>query len=133
MTAVSAAHYKVTYKDPFNDIVYVENLKELKETFYDNADCINISKETKKGTRELDLKPLIYSFDLSYVDKIPVYDLYVSCGSTDNIKPELVIKTFYNACKLGEFDENALDIMRIDMFTGEKNNLISLGDIGDDK
>ena len=133
MTAVTAAHYRVSYKDPSDDIVYVDNLKELKDSFYDKADAINIIKETKKGERALDLKPLVYDFDLDFDGRVPVYDLYVSCGSTDNIKPALVIKPFYETCNLGEFNENSLDIMRVDMYTGEPNHLISLGSIGDDK
>ncbi|MCF0129438.1 MAG: DUF2344 domain-containing protein [Pseudobutyrivibrio sp.] len=133
MTAVTAAHYRVTYKDSKDDIVYIDNLKDLKESFYDKAESINIIKETKKGERALNLKPLIYDFELDFNDGVPVYDLWVSCGSTDNIKPELVIKTFYETCNLGDFNENSLDIMRVDMYTGEPNYLISLGSIGDDK
>ncbi|MCR5415807.1 MAG: TIGR03936 family radical SAM-associated protein [Pseudobutyrivibrio sp.] len=132
MSAVTAASYIVTYKDSKDDACYIENIADLKEKFFDEASSINIIKKTKKGERELDLKPLIYRFNIEIKDGVPVYDLLVSSGSTDNIKPELVIKAFHEYLGLPEFDELSLDIKRIDMFTGEKDALVSLGDIGDE-
>ncbi|MCR4694030.1 MAG: TIGR03936 family radical SAM-associated protein [Pseudobutyrivibrio sp.] len=132
MTAVTAASYIVTYKNPKDDICYIDNLLDLKQKFFDEAYAINIIKKTKKGERELDLKPLIYRFDLSFKDNVPVYDFLLSSGSSDNIKPELVVKAFHEYLGLPEFDDLSLDIKRIDMFTGESDAFISLGDIGDD-
>ena len=111
---------------------YIENICDLKELFFDKAECINIIKKTKKGQREVDLKPLIYRFDISIKDGIPVYDLLLSSGSSDNIKPELVIKAFHEFLGLLEFDELSLDIHRVDMYTGQPNQFISLGEIGDE-
>ena len=133
MSAVTAASYIVTYKDCKDDACYIENICDLKEKFFDEAACINIVKKTKKGERELDLKPLIYRFNIEVKDKVPVYDLLLSSGSTDNIKPELVIKAFHEFLGLPEFDELSLDIRRIDMFTGQPDNFVSLGDIGDER
>ena len=132
MSAVTAASYIVTYKDCKDDACYIENIKDLKEKFFDEAQSINIVKKTKKGERELDLKPLIYHFNLDIKDGVPVYDLLLSSGSTDNIKPELVIKAFHEYLGLPEFNELSLDIMRIDMYTGEPNSFVSLGEIGDE-
>lgn len=131
MSAVTAASYKVSYKNSDDDIKYVENLVDLKNKFFDEAESIFIVKETKKGTRELDLKPLVYRFNMDTSGNLPVYDLLVSSGSVDNIKPELVIKAFHEYIGLPEFDDLSLNITRVDMFTGDKDNLISLGDIGD--
>ncbi len=132
MSAVTAASYIVTYKDPKDDACYIDNIIDLKEKFFDEAYSIDIIKKTKKGERELDLKPLIYRFNLVIKDGVPEYDLLLSSGSTDNIKPELVIKAFHEYLGLPEFNDLSLDIKRIDMFTGEPDNLVSLGDIGDD-
>ena len=131
MSAVTAASYVVTYKDPKDDACYIDNICDLKVKFFDEAASINIVKKTKKGERELDLKPLIYRFNISIEDKVPVYDLLLSSGSTDNIKPELVVKAFHEFLGLPEFDELSLDIMRVDMYTGETDNFISLGNIGE--
>ena len=132
MSAVTAASYIVTYKDSKDDACYVDNIADLKQKFFDEAPFISIIKKTKKGERELDLKPLIYRFNLDIKDGVPVYDFLLSSGSTDNIKPELVVKAFHEFLGLPEFDELSLDIRRIDMFTGEPDNFISLGDIGNE-
>ncbi len=132
MSAVTAASYIVTYKDSKDDACYIENICDLKQKFFDEAHGINIVKKTKKGERELDLKPLIYRFNIEIKDGVPVYDLLLSSGSTDNIKPELVIKAFHEYLGLPEFNDLSLDIKRIDMYTGEPKELVSLGDIGDE-
>ena len=132
MSAVTAASYIVTYKNPKDDACYIDNIIDLKEKFFDEAASINIVKKTKKGERELDLKPLIYRFNLEVKDNVPVYDLLLSSGSTDNIKPELVIKAFHEYLGLTEFDELSLDIQRVDMYTGEPDSFVSLGEIGDE-
>lgn len=132
MSAVTAASYIVTYKDSKDDACYIDNICDLKKKFFDEAHAINIVKKTKKGERELDLKPLIYRFNIEVKDGVPVYDLLLSSGSTDNIKPELVIKAFHEFLGLPEFDELSLDIHRVDMFTGVPESLISLGEIGDE-
>ena len=129
MSAVTAASYRVTYKSDTDDICYIDNLLDLKRTFFDDRDSIIITKETKKGSRELDLKPLVFNFNISYEGKVPVYELCLKSGSVDNIKPELFIKTFHEFIGLPEFDELTLEIMRIDMFTGEPDALISLGEV----
>ncbi len=132
MSAVTAASYIVTYKDSKDDACYIDNIADLKQKFFDESPSISIIKKTKKGERELDLKPLIYRFNLDIKDGVPVYDFLLSSGSTDNIKPELVVKAFHEFLGLPEFDELSLDIRRIDLFTGEPDNFISLGDIGDE-
>lgn len=133
MSAVTAASYIVTYKDCKDDACYIDNILDLKEKFFDEAASINIVKKTKKGERELDLKPLIYRFNIELKDNVPVYDLLLSSGSTDNIKPELVIKAFHDFLGLPEFDELSLDIRRIDMYTGQPGDFVSLGEIGDER
>jgi len=132
MSAVTAASYRVTYKDNKDHISYIDNLVDLKSKFYDESESIYIIKKTKKGERELDLKPLIYRFNMEIKDRVPTYDFLLSSGSTDNIKPELVVKAFHEYLNLPEFDDVSLDIERIDMFTGDPENFVSLGEIGDE-
>lgn len=132
MTAVTAASYRVSYKNADDKANSLENLFDLKADFFDNASSIIVTKQTKKGSRDLDLKPLIYQFDLVYEDGSYVYNLCLSSGSTDNIKPELVISAFHKYANLPDCDRITLDIMRLDMFTGPNDALISLGDLGDE-
>lgn len=45
----------------------------------------------------MDLKQLVYAFDVSERDGRPVFYLKVSTGSTDNLKPELVLEAMFQA------------------------------------
>jgi len=132
MSALTAAFYKVTYKNSADCAAIINQVEDAKTKFFDESAQINIIKETKKGTRELDLKPLIYKFDVSVQNENIIYDLLLSSGSTDNIKPELVIYHLHKF--LGqELDDMSLAIERTEMYTGEPDGFIALGDIGDEK
>ena len=111
---------------------------EQKLEEYLNRSQINVIKKTKKGERELDLKPLIYDFTISEVcnscgDSGIIFSLLVSTGSTDNIKPELVLDHFFRS--MGKTDLGRYDffIHREDMLTGQAPDFVSLGEIGHDK
>ena len=81
--------------------------------------------------REMDLKPLVYAFDVKEIDGKPAFYLNVCTGSVDNIKPELVLASIYE--KLGlEYNESAIAIHRIDTYTTDEKTgkLVSLLNIG---
>ena len=90
-----------------------------------------IVKQTKKGERELDLKPLIYRL----CRKGEAVFMQVSTGSTDNIKPELVMETFYRFRNM-EYPPFAMQIQREEVYAdlGEdgSRHLIPLEDLGED-
>ena len=132
MSSLAAAKYVLTYKHPENFPYSVEELQSAKEQFFDQADTISIVKKTKKGERELDLKPLIYEFDIMQRQGVVEFHLFVSTGSVDNIKPELVLQHFFTTldCPL---EENAFFIHRVDMFAQGEEGFISLGDVGYEK
>ena len=138
MSSVTAASYLLSYKHPDEFPYTITELQASKKAFFDDAKTIPIIKKTKKGERELDLKPLIYDFNISEVcnscgDSSILFSLVVSTGSTDNIKPELVLEHFFK--HLGKEDLGRYDffIHRKDMLTGEVGQFVSLGEIGDDK
>ncbi len=103
MSLVAAARYTVAFRPgcmPQNPEEWFVGLI----SFYDR-DRVNIIKKTKKGEKELDLKPLIYELK-SYVPKSyepesapcagqPALSMLISTGSTENIKPELVLDAYY--------------------------------------
>ena len=62
--------------------------------FY-GQDEVLISKKTKKGEKQLDLKQLVYELSASMEDGSPVIFMKISTGSTENIKPELVLDAYY--------------------------------------
>lgn len=123
MASVAAAAYTVRFregKEPKTDIGAVLPDFLAREQ-------VVITKKTKKGIRELDLKQGIFS--LQYVDG--VFFMLVDASSGGNIKPGLVIEAIL--AQSGEaLQENALQIVREDMYTEEgKKKLVSLGEIGE--
>lgn len=87
MTEVAAASYLVSFyegKEPFNG-----NWKQKFNEFA-GSEHIFASKKTKAGIRELDLKPLIYKYEIRGNE---IYML-LSAGSVDHVKPSLVISAF---------------------------------------
>lgn len=132
MSSLAAASYSLTYKHPEQFSYSLDDLKGAKKVFFDDANEIPIVKKTKKGERELDLKPLIYDFDISQKGEKITFYLFVSTGSVDNIKPELVLQHFFASMEC-EVEDNAFFIHRIDMFARNEDGFVSLGDVGYEK
>ena len=121
MASIFAADYSVSFRDGFMpDFSCVDILGKMYDEQY-----INVLKKTKKNESMVDIKPGIFSFSGDN-DKI---DMCLSCGSVLNIKPELVIKTVFE--KMGrDLDRFALSIKRREIYTGSRDELISLDMIG---
>ncbi len=128
MASLAASDYTLTYKHPENFSFSLEELQDAKIKFFDEPKQIIITKKTKKGERELDLKPLVYDFTISEMDGVIEFYLFVSTGSTDNIKPELVLIHFFASFGV-EVDENTFFIHRHDMMTRVNDRFVSLEDI----
>lgn len=129
MSMVAAADYTVTFRDsakPADLDVFFEEL----EAFYRQEELV-ITKKTKRGEREVDLKPLIYDL---HREGDAVF-MQLSTGSSDNIKPELVLEAFYSQKGL-EFSELYVQIQREEVYgntgDGEHRVLTPLEDFGED-
>lgn len=123
MASVTAADYEVRFRE--NRKPEIDFGKALNELL--SKQEILVTKKTKKSERTIDIKPFIYK---AYFDN-DVFHFTLSCGSVDNTKPELVMKAlcdFVNV-PLGEFD---LLLKRTELYTGERDSLISLDEIGSD-
>lgn len=134
MSIVAAADYTLSYKEGYESPLSVEQWqKAVKEQFKD-AEAFSIIKKTKKSEREVDLKPLVYAFEVKeFADQKPEFFLKVSTGSVDNIKPELVLSSLYE--KLGlEYNEHAIQIHRMEVYakSEETEEFISLLDLGEE-
>lgn len=145
MASVRAASYRLTYARGEAPASFEELQKAVRE-FYEDAASIPIIKETKKTTRELDLKPLIFQWnvlqDPLHVPEHPAdpsdgecgdvgYEILLNTGSKDNIKPQLVMEHFHQFLHLNP-EEWPIRIVRYDMYTDGENGLISLDDVGKD-
>ena len=129
MASVAAASYTVRFREgrePGFD--YVNEL-----TAFMAQESIMITKETKKSTLEIDLKPGIYECKANE-DK-SIYML-VDASSAGNIKPIQIIEAFL--ASHGEtLQENALLIHRNDTYTNvakknKRRRLVPLDAIGTD-
>ena len=127
MASVAAAGYTLEWKDGYE---IPSNLEELVNRFY-NQDSIMVTKQTKKSTLELDLKPGIY--DLKGTSN-SVYML-VDASSSGNIKPTLLLEALYSFVGK-EFDPMAIQITREETYAdiGEngKRDLVPLDAVGED-
>jgi hypothetical protein len=74
----------------------------------------------------------VYALEVSEdEDENPSFFLKLSAGSTDNIKPELVLASLYE--KLGiPFNEQTIQIHRLEVYArDEAGELVPLIDLGD--
>jgi len=129
MASVAAAAYTIRFRDGREpEFDYTAKIPE----FY-AKESILITKETKKNTLEIDLKPGI--FDLKVLDDKSIYML-VDASSSGNIKPSQVMEAFvaeYGAV----LAENAYTVTREETYTNvaRKNRrprLVPLDAIGND-
>ena len=106
--------------------------------YFEVSDELIITKKTKKGTRQLDLKPLVHELSRCADKKdypgtvkgiaktSACFYTTLSSGSVDNIKPELLFSHLLQSVGVEE-DKINLGIHRMELYTKEKNgNLVSL-------
>lgn len=127
MSLVCAADYTLAFREGYAPDDVEGFFRKLQE-FY-GQEQIMIVKKTKRGQKEMDLKPLIYKLERRG-EKI---FMQVSTGSTDNIKPELVMETFYES-RQWEYPEFAFQIQREEVYgrDGTTGGLIPLESFGED-
>ena len=73
----------------------------------------------------LDIKPLIYGFQVTDRGGVPSFYLKLSTGSTDNLKPELVLEALFLHMGL-TYDPNAIQIHRKDVYASDGDDFVSL-------
>lgn len=117
MSLVAAASYRVTAREDMPGF-FAEAEALLKR------DSLLITKKTKKGEREVDLIPLIYE---CHAEENSLY-LTLSSGSTDNIKPELVLNALYDI-QGKTMPKYLFCIERLEVYA---ENLIPLDELGED-
>ena len=108
---IDSSTYTVILEPMNEDDISDKELSEKLKAFLDSPDII-VEKKTKKGMKNIDLKPYILAFDLHEGDKV-CFDLKLPAGSTLNINPNLLINAF--ADQLGV--ELYADITRAAIYT----------------
>lgn len=101
MSIVAAADYTLCFRPGYEpkDRTQEEWFQGLME-FYRQPQVI-VTKKTKRGQAELDIKPLVYELRESRTgDGQAALFMKISTGSSSNIKPDLVLDAYY--ASLGE-------------------------------
>ena len=127
MASVAAAGYTLEWKEGYE----VPADLEKQATAFFEQNSIMVTKQTKKSTLELDLKPGIYEMKST---KDSIYIL-VDASSSGNIKPTLLLEAFYEFIGK-EFEPLAIQITREETYTdigknGDRN-LVPLDAVGED-
>lgn len=102
MAAVAAADYEIWYKQG-SDIPQIirdyPKLQQCLNDFFIKPSEVLITKKTKKSEKKMDLKKLVYDFRILPPKErffgLPAFYINVCTGSTDNLKPELVLESFF--------------------------------------
>lgn len=129
MSAVAAADYEIRIKEGY-EVPKVDD-QDVLERFFVKPKEVLISKKTKKGEKIMDLKKLVYDFRIFMENGRPVFYLKVCTGSTDNLKPELVLSAFYEF--MGQtLNPFSIQIHRLDVYGEEEGRLVSLGEMGEE-
>ena len=124
MTIVTAADYEVWFREGFEpDWDWKGALKE-----FCGRESIPWTKETKKGTREVDMREWIYDMEI----RDPSVYLRLCCSVGDNLKPEQLFGEMFRSYG-HELPPFALQVHRLDLLTTDASgeNYISLGDLGE--
>ena len=123
MSIVAAADYLSSLKSG----IFPEDWKEKAGQFM-NQPTISILKKTKKSEKEVDIKPMIYKFE---VRGESVYT-QVATGSLENLKPELVMQALSSFLGVDletvSFAHHRLDVYA-NIGTEEKKEFVSLDQV----
>ncbi len=127
MAAVAAADYFVCFKQG-EGFTKDEILRGIEE-YYNTRDEIFVTKKTKKSERVIDLKPLIYRMEPCVNNRVGFF-LRLCAGSTDNIRPELVLEDF---CRFydKEYDPFNLQIHRLELYEASEDGFLPLSAAGE--
>lgn len=118
MASVAAAGYRVSFRKGYEpDFDIQAAIKAFME-----KPALLVTKKTKRGEKELDLKPGIYEF---FAEDDSIYML-VDASSSGNIKPKLVLEALFSF-QGKELMPFALEITRTETYmTAEDGELMPL-------
>lgn len=127
MSLVAAADYVIQFREGHMPKGFVTE----KFLEFCAQDSIVVTKQTKKNTREIDLKAYMYEVKET---QNGIY-MMIGAGSANNIKPDLIFNAFaeYDGISMDEF---ALKVKRLDLYADmgeeEHHEFVSLEALGED-
>ena len=132
MSIVAAADYILSFKDGYEIPCGLVEFETGIDNYFTKQSEVLITKQTKKSEKVMDLKQLVYDFKVKEKEGNPSFYLHLSTGSSDNLKPELVLESLFEYLNF-EYNPNAIQIHRIDVYarTEDGTGFISLGNMGE--
>lgn len=127
MSIVAAADYEVRFREG------CEPAGDWQNTFaaFMGQESIRVVKKTKKSEQELDIRPMIYQWEV----RGDALFFQLSTGSAANLKPELVMDAFAQYAGI-RYPEFPLLVHRLEVYADQGKDgareLISLEDLGED-
>lgn len=130
MTILSASDYKII-PERYCSVLFPD--WQNKFTEFMNRKEIKVVKQTKRSERELDIRPLIYKWHFEDSNII----VRVASGSSENLKPELILETFLKFHGLETYNcRNLFQFRRLEMYadTGENgtHKFVTLESMGEE-
>ncbi len=146
MSLVAAADYTVDFKEPEKNPFTLSTLREALQGFLEGQDAVLVTKQTKKGERQMDIKPLIFALgplaapcmEGQEEEAHPGFFLRLNTGSSDNVKPELVLTAFFDWCREQgicdiSYAPAAMQVHRLEVYGRDgEGELLPLGDFGEE-
>jgi len=119
MAAIDAASYSIRIR--YTDASRLEN--EMNDMLGKNQ-WVTL-KKSKSGEKEVDIKPMVMDMDFRISGNILIVDATVSCGSKENLSPELLAE--FVKGNTSNYDAEAFtDIRRNEMYAAVEDKLIPL-------
>jgi len=119
MAAIDAASYSIRIR--YTDASRLEN--EMNDMLGKNQ-WVTL-KKSKSGEKEVDIKPMVMDMDFRISGNILIVDATVSCGSKENLSPELLAE--FVKGNTSNYDAEAFtDIRRNEMYAAVGDKLIPL-------
>ncbi len=131
MSLVAAADYRLFFKEGYDIPFTKSEVEQAIEAYFTKPAEVLITKQTKKSEKIMDLKQLVYEFKAEGTEETPEFYINLSTGSSDNLKPELVLESLFNYMNV-PYNANAIQIHRIDVYAKENDKFISLLDMGEE-
>ena len=127
MSLVAAADYIVTFREGHKPEGF--SMEQFLE--FCKQKSIVVTKQTKKNTREIDLKS--YMYEVKACEE-GIY-MMIGAGSANNIKPDLIFDAYGKQAGIS-MDEFALKVKRLDLYADlgeeEQHHFVSLESLGED-
>ena len=130
MSIVAAADYRLFFKEGYEVPFTKSEAAQAVRDYFEIPSEVLITKQTKKSEKVMDIKQLVYDFKVEGTEEAPEFYLNLSTGSSDNLKPELVLESLFGYMGI-PYNECAIQIHRIDVYAKENDRFVSLLELGE--